>query len=53
VAGAVTVTSAMLLLVYGVVRLQDAGSGWGWTVGAFAGGLALLGGSARRSGCPR
>ena len=43
VAGAVTVTSAMLLLVYGLVRLQDAGSGWGWTVGAFAGGLALLG----------
>jgi len=43
VAGAVTVTSAMLLLVYGVVRLQDAGSGWVWTVGAFAGGLALLG----------
>lgn len=40
--GAVSVTGAMLLLVYGVVRLEDAGEGWGWTAAAFAAGSALL-----------
>jgi MFS family permease len=40
--GAVTVTGAMMLLVYGVVRLEHPGEGWGWTAAAFAGGLALL-----------
>lgn len=46
VAGAVTVTSAMMLLVYGVVRLEHAGrsdaAGWALTAGVFAAGLALL-----------
>ncbi|MFC7649281.1 hypothetical protein ACFQX6_59405 [Streptosporangium lutulentum] len=32
----------MLLLVYGVIRLEHSGNGWGGTVGAFAAGLALL-----------
>jgi predicted MFS family arabinose efflux permease len=42
-AGAFTVTGAMLLLAYGVVRLEHPGDGIGLTVGAFAAGLALLG----------
>lgn len=40
--GALTVTGAMLLLVYAVVRLEHADSGRLGTAGAFAGGLALL-----------
>ncbi|TDD46587.1 MFS transporter [Nonomuraea terrae] len=40
--GAVLVTTAMMLLVYGVVRLEHPADGWPLTVGAFAGGLALL-----------
>ncbi|MBC6460224.1 MFS transporter [Actinomadura sp. HBU206391] len=42
-AGAISVTGAMLLLVYGVVRLEHPDRGWGWTAAAFAAGLALLG----------
>ncbi|MEU0481166.1 MFS transporter [Streptosporangium sp. NPDC006013] len=41
-AGAVTVTGAMFALVFAVVRLEDPGSGWGWTVAALAAGLVLL-----------
>nr|BFE81187.1 MFS transporter [Planobispora longispora] len=41
-AGAFSVTGAMLLLVYGVVRLEDPGAGRAGTAGAFAAGLALL-----------
>ncbi|MGP3917368.1 MFS transporter [Nonomuraea sp. 10N515B] len=41
-AGAVTITGAMMLLVYGVVRLEQPADGWPLTVAAFAGGLALL-----------
>ncbi|GAA2455326.1 MFS transporter [Actinomadura vinacea] len=41
-AGAVTITGAMLLLVYGVVRLEDPGHGPGVTLAVFAAGLALL-----------
>lgn len=41
-AGAVTVTGAMLLLVYTVVRLGEPGASAGWTVLTLAGGLALL-----------
>ncbi|WP_308250801.1 MFS transporter [Nonomuraea rhizosphaerae] len=54
-AGAATVTGAMTLLVYGLVRLEHPSSGWGWTVGAFAAGLSLLGAFVaveRRSGRP-
>ena len=43
VAGAVVVTTAMLLLAYGVVRLEDPATGWVWTLGALLAGLALLG----------
>ncbi|MGI5155658.1 MFS transporter [Microbispora sp. CA-102843] len=42
-AGAFSVTGAMLLLVYGVVRLERPGDGPGLTAGAIAAGLALLG----------
>ncbi|WP_433247667.1 MFS transporter [Streptosporangium sp. CA-135522] len=42
VAGAISVTGAMLLLVLTVVRLEEPGAGWGWTAAALAGGLALL-----------
>ncbi|WP_131736627.1 MFS transporter [Actinomadura roseirufa] len=42
-AGAFTGTGAMLLLVYGVVRLEHAGDRPGLTAGVFAAGLALLG----------
>lgn len=42
VAGAVTVTSGLMVLVYAIVKAQD----WGWTAGStlawFAGGVALL-----------
>jgi MFS family permease len=41
-AGAVMVTTAMLLIAYAVVRLEHPGEGWGWTVAAFAGGVAAL-----------
>ncbi|MGV9268977.1 MFS transporter [Kitasatospora sp. NPDC003701] len=41
-AGAVTVTGAMLLLVYTVVRLGEPGAAAGWTTATLAGGLALL-----------
>ncbi|WP_327586637.1 MFS transporter [Nonomuraea sp. NBC_00507] len=41
-AGAATITGAMMLLVYGVVRLEQPADGWPLTVAAFAGGLALL-----------
>ncbi|KZB84122.1 MFS transporter [Amycolatopsis regifaucium] len=41
-AGAVTVTAAMLLIAYAVVRLEHPGQGWGWTVASFAGGAAAL-----------
>lgn len=40
--GAVTITSAMLLLAYGVVRLEHPTVGLLVTVGVFAAGLALL-----------
>lgn len=40
VAGAITVTAAMLLLVYGVMRLEH--SGLGTTLGVFAAGLVSL-----------
>ncbi|GGS47190.1 MFS transporter [Actinokineospora fastidiosa] len=42
VAGALTITVAMLLLVYAVVRLERPAEGWGWTAAAFAVGLAAL-----------
>ncbi|RCG20190.1 MFS transporter [Sphaerisporangium album] len=54
-AGALVVTGAMLLLVYGVVRLEHPGNDWAGTAGAFAGGLAALGAFAaieRRSAAP-
>ncbi|MFF2043031.1 MFS transporter [Kitasatospora sp. NPDC058170] len=41
-AGAVTATGAMLLLVYTVVRLGEPGASAVWTAAALAGGLALL-----------
>ncbi|MFE9655632.1 MFS transporter [Micromonospora sp. NPDC006431] len=42
-AGAVSVTAAMLLLVYGVVRLEHGGEGLGTTLAVFAAGVVLLG----------
>ncbi|MFI7636974.1 MFS transporter [Nonomuraea sp. NPDC049400] len=42
-AGALSVTGAMMLLVYGVVRLEHPSDGWPLTAAAFLGGLALLG----------
>ncbi|WP_037319427.1 MFS transporter [Amycolatopsis orientalis] len=41
-AGAATVTTAMLLIAYAVVRLEHPGQGWGWTIVSFAGGVAAL-----------
>ncbi|WP_436758811.1 MFS transporter [Streptosporangium sp. V21-05] len=41
-AGAVTVTGAMMVLVFAVVSLEDPAAGWGWTAGALAAGVALL-----------
>ena len=41
-AGAITVTAAMLLITYAVVRLEHPGDGWGWTVVSFIGGVAAL-----------
>lgn len=41
-AGAVTVTLAMLLIAYAVVRLEHPARGWGWTLASFAGGVAAL-----------
>ncbi|OPC81847.1 MFS transporter [Embleya scabrispora] len=40
--GAISVTGSMLLLVYGVVRLEHPADGRGWTIAVFAGGVALL-----------
>ncbi|WP_234391307.1 MFS transporter [Nocardia suismassiliense] len=40
--GALSVPAAMLLLVYGVVRLEHPGDNPGLTVASFAGGLAAL-----------
>ncbi|MEV4454751.1 MFS transporter [Microbispora sp. NPDC049633] len=54
-AGAFAVTGAMLLLAYGVVRLEHPGDGPGLTAGAIAAGLVLLGVFAaieRRSSSP-
>ncbi|WP_327683735.1 MFS transporter [Kitasatospora sp. NBC_00458] len=54
-AGAVTATGSMLLLVYAVVRLGEPGAEVLWTVAALAGGLALLAAFAaveRRSAAP-
>ncbi|MFF2063696.1 MFS transporter [Streptomyces sp. NPDC058200] len=41
--GAATAAGAMLLLAYGIVRLEHGGSGWELTAGAFAAGLLLVG----------
>ncbi|MFE7595161.1 MFS transporter [Kitasatospora sp. NPDC057512] len=41
-AGAAAVTGAMLLLVYGVVRIGEPGAGAGLTAAVLAGGLVLL-----------
>ncbi|MBC6470474.1 MFS transporter [Actinomadura alba] len=41
-AGAITVTGAMLLLAYAVVRLEHPAEGLGWTLGAFGAALAFL-----------
>ncbi|MCO5969878.1 MFS transporter [Actinoallomurus soli] len=43
VAGAVTVVTGMVALVYGFIRAADAGWGDGVTLAAFAGGVVLLG----------
>jgi MFS family permease len=54
-AGAVTVTAAMLLLAYGVVRLEHGGDGLGTTLIVFAAGAAALiafVGIERRSAAP-
>lgn len=42
-AGAFSITGAMLLLAYGVVRLEDTGEGTVGTLGVLAAGAALLG----------
>ncbi|GII75823.1 MFS transporter [Sphaerisporangium rufum] len=42
-AGALTITGAMTLLVYGLVRLEDAGDGLAGTAAVLAAGLVLLG----------
>ncbi|MCO6010709.1 MFS transporter [Actinoallomurus purpureus] len=42
VAGAVTVVTGMVALVYGFIRAADAGWGDGGTLAAFAGGVLLL-----------
>ncbi|MER7005877.1 MFS transporter [Dactylosporangium sp. NPDC000555] len=42
-AGAASVTAAMLLLAYGVVRLENGGEGLGTTVAVVAAGAAFLG----------
>ncbi|WP_329426728.1 MFS transporter [Streptosporangium sp. NBC_01495] len=41
-AGAITVTGAMMVLVFAVVRLEDPAAGWVWTAGALAVGIVLL-----------
>ncbi|MFG3689403.1 MFS transporter [Micromonospora sp. NPDC047740] len=54
-AGALSVTAAMLLLAYGVVRLEHGGEGLGTTVAFLAAGLVVLGVFAlieRRSASP-
>ncbi|MFC9857109.1 MULTISPECIES: MFS transporter [unclassified Streptomyces] len=40
--GAVAAAGAMLLLAYGIVRLEHGLDGWLWTAGAFAAGLVLV-----------
>ncbi|MFK3982933.1 MFS transporter [Micromonospora sp. NPDC050397] len=42
IAGALSITGAMLLLAYGVIRLEHGGDGLAVTVGVFAAGLAAL-----------
>ncbi|MET7394965.1 MFS transporter [Dactylosporangium sp. NPDC005572] len=42
-AGAASITAAMLLLAYGVVRLEHGGAGLGTTLAVFAAGVVLLG----------
>ncbi|MEO3749331.1 MFS transporter [Streptomyces sp. B6B3] len=42
VVGAASAASAMLLLAYGIVRLEHGGEGLGLTLGALAAGLALV-----------
>jgi MFS family permease len=42
-AGALSITGAMLLLVYGVVRLEHGADGLGTTLGVFAAGTGLVG----------
>ncbi|MFG1998126.1 MFS transporter [Spirillospora sp. NPDC048911] len=42
IAGSITATGAMLLLAYGVVRLEHPAEGLGWTIASFASGLVLL-----------
>lgn len=41
-AGGVTVTAAMLLLAYGVVRLEHPAEGWGVTLASLSAGFGLL-----------
>lgn len=41
-AGAAAAAGAMLLLAYGIVRLEHGATGWGWSAGAFAAGLLLI-----------
>ncbi|WP_336216776.1 MFS transporter [Nonomuraea sp. LPB2021202275-12-8] len=41
-AGAASAAAAMLLLAYGILRLEHPGEGIGLTLGAFAAGLALV-----------
>ncbi|BCB75417.1 MFS transporter [Phytohabitans flavus] len=43
IAGAASVTTAMLLLAYGVVRLEHGGAGLGTTMAVFAAGAVVLG----------
>ena len=43
IGGAFTITTALVLLVYGVVRLEHPGEGTGLTIAAFLGALVLLG----------
>ncbi|MFD3435904.1 MFS transporter [Streptomyces sp. NPDC058685] len=42
-AGAMTAAGAMLLLAYGIVRLEHGLAGWGATAAAIGGGLLLVG----------
>lgn len=40
--GAAAAAGAMLLLAYGIVRLEHGTTDWAWTAGAFAAGLFLI-----------